>query len=88
MSDQIRSGLLKDVKELDPTMVMTAGDVKDSGGMSPDQKPGADRDSADQDADGSDSGDTDASDKADTDGSDSSDADGSDGSDADGTDNA
>lgn len=86
MSDAIRSGLLHDVKDLEPRVLASAADTTDSGGASPDQRRGGDSDASDADADGSDASDTDATD-GDSDGSDAADADGTDG-DADGTDNA
>lgn len=81
MIDEIRSGLLEEVKDVNPRSMTGSGDVKDSGASSPDQKRG-------EDADGTDGGaDSDGSDASDSDGSDASDADGTDSADADGSDN-
>lgn len=84
MSEEVRSGLIQEVSDLDSPLLAMSGDLKDSGTSHSDQKKG-DSDSSDHDADGSDS-DSDGSD-SDSDGSDS-DSDGSDSADADGTDNA
>lgn len=87
MSDEIRSGLLEDVKDLEPRSM---GGV--SGGGSTPKMTDTDRTDADQDgtdagdSDGTDAGDADGTDAMDADGTDAGDADGTDASDADGTD--
>jgi hypothetical protein len=87
MSDEIRSGLLHEVKDLEPRVLGATGDAKDAGSPEADRTKG-DTDGTDgADADGTDGGDTDASDSADADGTDSADADATDG-DSDGTDKA
>ena len=88
MSDEIRTGLLQDVRELDPRTLSASADADgNDGSMAPGGK--NDRDTTDgSDADGTDAGDSDATDKGDSDGSDATDSDGTDGGDADGTDNA
>ena len=84
MSNDIESGLIQDIRELDPKPLSAMpGDGQDTGG----QRKG-DTDSTDADTDGTDSGDTDGTDGADTDGTDGGDSDGTDAGDADGTDNA
>lgn len=86
MSHEIRTGLLHDVRDLDPHAISaSATDGQDSGAMMP--RKDLDADQTDKsDADGSDN-DSDASDR-DADGSDSGDADGTDKGDADGTDHS
>lgn len=91
MSDEIRTGLLQDVRELDPRTLSASADADgNDGSMAPGGKKKHDGDSTDaSDADGTDAGDSDATDKGgDSDGSDKTDSDGTDGGDADGTDNA
>ena len=90
MSDEIRSGLLDDVQDLDPRSMAGSGV---GGGSTPGTRTDTDQDASDTaDADGTDGADADGSDASDADGSDSdsdasdSDSDGSDASDADGTD--
>ena len=77
MNEEIESGLIQDVRDLEPAALNASpADGKDGA----DQKRGGDSDGTDaQDNDGTDSGDAD--------GTDSADADGTDG-DGDGTDNA
>lgn len=75
MNEEMESGLIQDVRDLDPAALHAQ------------QRPG-DSDGTDtQDNDGTDSGDADGTDAQDGDGTDSGDADGTDG-DGDGTDNA
>jgi hypothetical protein len=82
MSENINSGLIQDVRDLDiHKMSASAADGTDA-----DTK--VDRDRTDGDTDGDKAGDTDGSDAADTDGTDGGDSDGTDAGDADGTDNA
>jgi len=73
MSEEINSGLLQDVRDLEPRSYSAAG---------PDKKDGTDK----ADTDSTDGGDSDGTDKADTDGTDGGDTDGTDGGDSDGTD--
>lgn len=78
MSNDIESGLIQDVRDLDPKpLSASAGDATDT----TDQKtPG--------DSDNTDTGDSDGTDNGDSDGTDSGDSNGTDKSDSDGTDNA
>jgi hypothetical protein len=88
MNEEVESGLLQDVKELDAVAYATAADGTDGARTVPDQKKKGDSDGTDgTDGDGTDGQDTDGTD-GDTDGTDSGDADGTDGGDSDGTDNA
>lgn len=73
MSEEINSGLLEDVRDLDPHVLQASP----ADGTDGDRK--ADSDRTDGDSDG---------DSADSDGTDSGDSDGTDSGDADGTDNA
>jgi hypothetical protein len=76
MNEEMESGLIQDVRELDPVALnASAGDGTDAA----DQKRG--------DSDGTDTQDNDGTDSGDADGTDSGDADGTDG-DGDATDNA
>lgn len=92
MSEEIRTGLLQDVRDLDNrAMSASAADGTDGGAMMPKK----DQDAADKsDADGTDTDsdardrDSDGTDSGDSDGTDSGDADGTDKHDSDGTDNA
>jgi hypothetical protein len=84
MSNDIESGLIQDIRNLEPNQLSSMGDGSDTG----DQKKKGDTDGTDADTDGTDSGDTDGTDAGDTDGTDGGDADGTDGGDSDGTDNA
>jgi hypothetical protein len=73
MSEEIHSGLLQDVRDLEPPTWKVAG---------PDHKDKVDG----GDTDGTDGGDTDGTDGGDTDGTYGCDTDGTDGGDTDGTD--
>lgn len=88
MSEEIRTGLLQDVRELEPLAFSASAADGQDGGTMPGKKD-SDADAADKsDADGTDSGDSDATDRGDSDGTDAGDSDGTDRGDADGTDNA
>jgi hypothetical protein len=76
MSEEINSGLLQDVRDLDPHALSASP----ADGTDGDKK--ADQDNTDS------GGDTDGDTGGDNDGTDSGDSDGTDGGDADGTDNA
>jgi hypothetical protein len=82
MNEEINSGLLQDVRDLDPRPLSASA----TDGTDADQK--VDRDRTDGDSDSGKAGDTDGTDAGDTDGTDSGDSDGTDSGDADGTDNA
>jgi len=96
MSEDINSGLIQDVQDLDPAVLSaSAGDT----GSTPGGKPrdsdgtdgGGDSDGTDGtgDSDGTDKkGDSDGTDGGDSDGTDGGDSDGTDGGDSDGVDNA
>lgn len=79
MNEEIKSGLLQDVRDLEPgALAAAAADQRDSGSAVPDQKRGGDSDGTDtKDSDGTDSGDADGTDKGDADGTDA-DTDGTD----------
>lgn len=87
MNEEIKTGLLQDVRDLEPVALSaSAADGTDTGDQ---KKKTGDSDGTDtQDSDGTDSGDADGTDKTDSDGTDSGDGDGTDAGDADGTDNA
>ena len=87
MKEREESGLIQDVRELEPrSMSASAADGRDGGSASPDRKRGSDSDGTDGgDSDGTDSSDNDGTDGGDSDGTDSGDNDGTDG-DSDGTD--
>jgi hypothetical protein len=93
MSEEIRTGLLQDVRDLDGRAISaSAADGTDGGGA---MMPKKDHDAADKsDADGTDTDsdakdrDSDGTDAGDSDGTDAGDADGTDKGDSDGTDNA
>jgi hypothetical protein len=92
MSEEIRTGLIKDVRDLDPqALAAAAADGTDGGAMMPkkdhDKSDKSDADGTDTDSDATDR-DSDGTDAGDADGTDSADADGTDSADADGTDNA
>jgi hypothetical protein len=86
MNEENNSGLLQDVRDLEPAVLAMAADGTDggsAGSMSvPDHKRGGDSDGTDtQDSDGTDAGDSDGTDAG-------GDSDGTDAGDSDGTDNA
>jgi hypothetical protein len=81
MNEEIESGLLQDVRELDAAAISVVADKDGTDGTVPDQKKKGD-------SDGTDGTDGDGVDTGDSDGTDSGDADGTDGKDSDGTDNA
>jgi hypothetical protein len=68
MNEEIESGLIQDVRDLEPSAFAAApGDAKDTA----DQKRAGDSDGTDtKDNDGTDSGDADGTDSGDTDGTD------------------
>ncbi|MGZ5440386.1 MAG: hypothetical protein ACXW5U_03595 [Thermoanaerobaculia bacterium] len=76
MNEEIKSGLVEDIRELDPVaLAATPGDGTDT----KDQKRGGDSDGTDaQDNDGTDAGDADGTDNGDADGTDKTDGDGTD----------
>ena len=76
MSEEIKSPLLQDVRDLEPR----------SFSADPGRKGDTDGTDGGGDTDGTDSGDTDGTDGGDTDGTDGGDSDGTDGGDSDGTD--
>jgi hypothetical protein len=88
MNEEINSGLLQDVRDLEPALSASAADGTDGGTDGSPMKKG-DTDGTDaEDQDGTDATDADGTDDTDTDGTDDTDSDGTDDTDTDGTDNA
>lgn len=86
MNEEINSGLIQDVRDLEPRMATAGADSDGTDSAAPGQKRG-DTDATDADADGTDGADTDGTDNGDSDGTDNGDSDGTDTkADADGTD--